>query len=109
MQPSLAYIDVRTGDVIALVMLADELHRLSIRHLVVDAHGTVWFGCQYTGSDGRQPALVGSHRRGGKPALFPGSPPTLRALKNYVGSLALDSTGTILAASSPVGGLVTYW
>jgi len=29
--------------------LPPELHRLSIRHLVLDGTGAVWFGCQYMG------------------------------------------------------------
>lgn len=34
---------------------------------------------------------------------------TQAALQNYIGSVACDSSGSIVAASSPKGGLVTYW
>jgi hypothetical protein len=30
-------------------------------------------------------------------------------LRNYIGSVAADSSGGIVAASAPKGGLVTYW
>ncbi len=109
MLPSLVYLDVHTGDLLEQVFLAPELHRSSIRHLVVDAAGAVWFGCQYTATDQRRPALVGRHRRGAQPELFAGPDETLRGMKNYVGSLATDSTGTIVATSSPVGGCVVFW
>lgn len=109
MLPSLVYIDVYTGDLLEQVFLAAELHRSSIRHLVVDAAGAVWFGCQYIATDARRPALVGRHRRGAQPELFAGPDDTLRGMKNYVGSLATDSTGTIVATSSPVGGCVVFW
>jgi hypothetical protein len=109
MLPSLAYVDVQTGDLLEQVFLAPALHRSSIRHLVVDAAGAVWFGCQYTATDARRPALVGRHRRGAQPVLCAGPDETLRGMKNYVGSLATDSTGTILATSSPVGGCVVFW
>jgi uncharacterized protein len=29
--------------------------------------------------------------------------------RNYIGSVAADAGGTIVAASAPKGGLVTYW
>ncbi|TEA72394.1 DUF1513 domain-containing protein [Pollutimonas harenae] len=109
MLPSLAYIDVYTGDLLEQVFLAPDLHRSSIRHLAVDAAGAVWFGCQYMATDARRPALVGRHRRGRQPELFVGPDETLRGMKNYVGSLATDSTGTIVATSSPVGGRVVFW
>ena len=109
MQPSLVYIDLKTGDLLEQVFLASELHRLSIRHLVVDAAGTVWFGCQYTGEQGDRPALVGRHRRGTQPDMFTGPEETLRGMKNYVGSLSIDAAGAIVATSSPVGGNVVFW
>jgi uncharacterized protein len=33
----------------------------------------------------------------------------LLCLRNYIGSVAADSSGGIVAASAPKGGLVTYW
>lgn len=109
MKPSLAYIDLHSGDLLEQVYLAPALNRLSIRHLVIDASGAVWFGCQYTGPAQDRPPLVGRHRRGAQPDLFAGPDETLRGLKNYVGSLALSADGALIATSSPVGGKVAFW
>src|SRR5262245_8051245 len=109
MQPSLVYIDVSNGDLIEEHRLAPELHQLSIRHLAIAANDTVIFGCQYRGPEEDEPALVGFHRRGDKPVIAAAPAPTQSALKNYVGSVAADNSGTIVAASAPKGNLVTYW
>lgn len=109
MQPSLAYIDVASGRLIERVSLPQALHRLSIRHLALSADGSVWFGCQYMGSASDQPPLVGRHRRGFDAELFVGSDDVLRGCRNYIGSVAADPTGTLIATSSPVGNQVLYW
>src|SRR5690606_8232463 len=33
----------------------------------------------------------------------------LRSFRNYIGSIAVDATGGVIATSSPVGGMVAYW
>ena len=109
MAPNLAYVDIATGDVVEQVSLPADLHQLSIRHLSVDAHGAVWFGCQYEGEASDRPPLVGRHRRGHQPELFAGPEALLRRMDNYVGSVAVDASGEIIATSSPRGGLVAFW
>lgn len=109
MKPNLTYLDALTGETVEQVELEPALHRLSIRHLTIDAAGAVWFGCQYEGDPADRPALVGRHVRGRAPELFPGPAETLRALDNYVGSMAIDRSGTIVATSSPRGGLIVFW
>jgi len=109
MAPNLAYIDIATGDIVEQVSLPTDLHQLSIRHLSVDSHGVVWFGCQYEGEPGNRPPLVGRHRRGREPELFAGPDTLLRRMDNYVGSVAIDASGDIVATSSPRGGLVAFW
>jgi len=109
MKPSIAYLDIATGEVVEQVELAPELHKLSIRHMVLDAAGAVWFGCQYEGEPGDRPPLVGRHRRGRAPELFTGGAGTLRGLDNYVGSMAIDGAGEVIATSSPRGGIVAFW
>jgi hypothetical protein len=103
------YLDVATGEVVEQVFLADELHRLSIRHMALDAAGDVWFGCQWEGDAGERPPLVGRHRRGHQAELFPGPAATLRTLDNYIGALAVDAGGQVVATSSPRGGIVAFW
>jgi hypothetical protein len=109
MKPSLVYIDVTNGDLIEEHHLAPELHQLSIRHLAIAAGDVVVFGCQYRGPEVGEPALLGFHRLGENPVIVPAPGPTQSALKNYVGSVATDSNGTIVAASAPKGNLITYW
>lgn len=109
MEPSLAYLDIATGDIVEQVKLAKDLHQVSIRHMAVDAFGHVWFGCQYQGDPTERPALVGRHRRGREIEMFAGPADVLRALDNYVGSVAVDTSGTVVATSSPHGGVVAFW
>lgn len=109
MQPSLAYLDLANGELLEQVMLPQQWRQLSIRHLVVAASGDVWFGCQHMGPTTEQPPLVGRHRRGRQPELFTGQASTLPSLKNYIGSVSCDPSGSIIATSSPVGGRTIYW
>ncbi len=109
MQPSLAYVDMQTGELLEQVFLEPELNKLSIRHLVVDGAGAVWMGCQYTGAPQDRPPLVGRHRHGTPLQLFAGPGEVLRSMNNYVGSMAVNQAGTVIATSSPVGGKVLLW
>lgn len=109
MAPALAYVDAATGDLLELARLDPALHKLAFHHLAVDAAGHVWVGGQYHGSDADRPPLVGRHRRGHAIEMFAGPPDVLRRLRNYIGSVAVDASGTIVATSSPRGGIVAYW
>ncbi len=108
MRPSLSYVDLVTGDLLEQVELESDLHELSIRHLGVGVNDTVVFGCQWEGSKTNHPPLVGRHRRGGKASFVEIEPAALRRLRHYVGSVAVDRSGTIAAASAPKGGLAVY-
>ena len=109
MHPTLAYIDLRSGEILEQHDLGAELSQLSIRHLAVAPDDTVVFGCQFEGPKTAQPPLVGFHRRGQAPQLVAPPVPTLRAMRNYVGSVTVDRTGAIAATSAPRGGIVVYW
>lgn len=109
MEPSLVYVDIRTGDLVEEQRLAPELHQLSIRHLTVARNDTVVFGCQYRGPAEDLPPLIGFHRRGEEPTIVPTPDETQTALNNYIGSVTADASGAIVAASAPKGGLITYW
>jgi uncharacterized protein len=109
MRPSLAYVDVETGELIEEQRLASDLHQLSIRHLALAARDTIVFGCQYRGPEQETPPLIGFHRRGETPVIVGAPNKTQDALRNYIGSVAVDAGGEIVAASAPKGGLVTYW
>ncbi|HAN63831.1 MAG TPA: hypothetical protein DCQ79_08230 [Rhizobiales bacterium] len=103
------YVDVATGDLLEEHVLAPELHQLSIRHLAIASGDTVVFGCQYRGPEQDAPPLVGFHRRGKTPVIVEASGETQQGLRNYIGSVASDSGGGIVAASAPKGSLITYW
>ena len=109
MRPTLAYVDLHTGDLLEQHDLGPELSQLSIRHLAVAPDDTVIFGCQFEGPKTEQPPLVGFHRRGAAPQLATPPAPILRAMRNYVGSVTVDRTGAIAATSAPRGGIVVYW
>jgi hypothetical protein len=109
MQPSLVYVDLASGDLLEEHRLAPELRQLSIRHLAVAANDVVVFGCQYRGPEQDAPALIGFHRRGKTPVIAEALGSTQVDLRNYIGSVAADRSGAIVAASAPKGGLVTYW
>ncbi|MEI9898895.1 MAG: DUF1513 domain-containing protein, partial [Hyphomicrobium sp.] len=59
MDPSLAFIDIKSGDVRALHALPAELKALSIRHIAATPDGEVWFGGQWEGGLEHSPELVG--------------------------------------------------
>jgi hypothetical protein len=73
------------------------------------AYDTVVFGCQYRGPEEDAPALIGFHRRGQAPVIVEAPSAMQKALRNYIGSVAADRSGGIVAASAPKGGHVTYW
>ncbi len=105
MDPSLAYIDIETGDVLEVHRLAKALHKLSIRHLALAHDDTVFLGCQYEGPAAEHPALVGFHRRGEPLHLIEAADQAYRPMQNYVGSVSADAAGEFVAATSPRGGL----
>jgi hypothetical protein len=109
MESSLVYLDALDGRVLESVSLPAELFQLSIRHLAVDESGAVWFACQHQGAASEQPPLLGRHRRGERPQLLSAPPPIQRALRNYLGSIAIDPESGIVATTSPVGGTVAWW
>lgn len=106
MEPSLAYVDAATGNLIEKVALPAALHQLSIRHMAETADGALWFGCQYEGPATDRVDLVGTHRRGQDPALVAASAKATAGMRQYVGAVAVNGDGTRIAATSPIGGHV---
>jgi len=109
MAPSLVYINAQTGDLIERAELPKSRHQLSIRHLSVANHNRVVFGCQYKGPAQHIQPLIGLHDRGGQIRLAHGPQDVLVGLKNYIGSVGVDRSGEIVAASSPRGNIITFW
>ncbi len=109
MSPNLCYIDSLTGELLEKHDLPQDIKQLSIRHLDVTPDDVVVIGCQYKGAATDLPPLVGFHRRGSDLKLVNAPQDQLLAMKNYVGSVAVDRSGTIAATSSPKGGLTLFW
>ncbi len=108
MEPSLAFIDAESGKLIAKHAMTGDLKSLSIRHVTQDATGLVWFGGQWEGSPSETPPqLVGS--AGPDRALKLIEPQAQGGdLKGYIGAMAVNTDGRIIAASAPKAGHVLY-
>ena len=97
MAPSLAYVDRRDGALLGKYRLDAALNRLGIRHLAVGRNGAVAVAMQYQGPRGDLVPLVALHRNGD--LQFLNAPEaTLRAMRQYCGSVAFDAGGRIAAA-----------
>lgn len=109
MAPSLAYIDLATGDIVDRVGLAADLHQVSLRHMGIDGEGAVWIGGQYQGPPTDQVPLVVRHIRGEEPTPISAPPSVYASLRQYVGSVSANADGTLVATTSPRGGVVIEW
>ena len=118
MDPSLCYIDRRSGALLGKVRLPEPLRRLGIRHIAVGPDDRVAVAMQDEGPGRRLAPLVAIHRpqpggrvpRREEPLQLLGAPAAiLRAMKRYCGSVCFDSGGAVIAASAPRGNLVTFW
>ena len=107
--PNLAMLDVTTGKVSALIELERQFKKLSIRHLAQAGDGKVVFACQHQGDADELPPLVGVLDTAQRARLFEAPEEALARLNNYVGSVALDNSGSIIAATSPQGGEAALW
>jgi uncharacterized protein len=103
MKPSFVLADRLTGDLIEKHELPPSLHQLSIRHMDIDAAGTVWFGCQHEGPATERPALVGKAVRGKDLQLMEMPDDVLSGFRNYIGSVAANRQAGTVAVTSPQG------
>ena len=106
MDPSVVFVDRRTGSLVGQLRLEAGLHQLSIRHMAFDLNGRVWFGCQFRGDADDRPQLVGYATRDGEIRLIELPDGALGDLRNYVGSVAASSHGAIIGVSSPEGNTI---
>jgi uncharacterized protein len=109
MKPNVALIDWTHDQTLATFELEPQLRALSIRHMAIARDRTVAFGCQYQGDPNDLPPLVGTVSATGKVTLFGMPEVELLGMANYVGSMSLDSSEEIVAATSPQGGSVALW
>ncbi len=109
MAPSLNYLELESGRLLGRYALAPKLHKLSIRHLDVNARGRVAIAMQYEGDRRDRVPLVGLHDGGEEIRLLEAPAEFQARMRLYTGSVAFDTSGDFLAVSSPRGGLITLW
>ncbi|WP_417585760.1 DUF1513 domain-containing protein [Nitrincola sp.] len=109
MDPSLAYVDLHTGECLEQVRLASEFHQSGIRHIDLSASGQVIMAMQYEGHPADRVPLIASHRRGQsiQPLTLPDE--VHSQLQQYGGSACFDASGDYAAVSAPRGNLITLW
>lgn len=106
MEPSLVKLDAQTGQLLEQQALEPALRWLSIRHLAVTTTGDVVFGMQNEGSPDPELPVAGIWRASGALELL-NHATSLR--QGYIGSVALDRSGTIAATSAPRDDKVLFW
>jgi hypothetical protein len=110
MKPNVTYLSLKDGRVINQASHSDDLHQLSIRHLDVNQQGIVALGFQFQGEIWEQvPLLALSHVDWPEMKYLPTPEEVRIRFKQYCGSVCFDSSGKVLAVSTPRGGLVAYW
>lgn len=108
MQPSLNLIDAASGKLVEERRLAPALHQLSIRHLAQAPSGLIAAGMQWEGEPGSPVPLVAIDRGSGLVTLDAPAD-ELAGMAAYIGSVAFDRSGQVIAASCPRGGRVAFW
>ena len=106
MKPSLVFLDLATGTIIARHEPQAGQRLLSIRHLAEDARGRVWFGGQWEGGADETPEVIGWARAGDRLNTFTARGASGSALRGYIGSVAASRNGRLIAASAPRAGRV---
>jgi hypothetical protein len=105
MEPSLALVDAKNGDLIQKHTLPAELRQLSTRHLDIAEDGKIWFACQYEGPRTDRPPLVGHFSKGEALSFVSLPDATTDRLGNYVGAIAVNRTHGLVGIASPKNGL----
>lgn len=107
MRPNLAYMDLKSGQVIDKFHLAN--HHLSIRHLDVSDTGKVIAGMQYQGASTDVVPLAIAHQGEEKLQFLKADTNIWRSMKQYTASVCIDSTKKLIAITCPKANLLTYW
>jgi uncharacterized protein len=105
MRPNLSLLSL-DGQLQDKVELPTDLHLNSIRHLAQTHDGALGFAMQWQGDLGEDVPIVGLYRPGAPPHLLAGGDPRRRNLQGYGGSLAFSADGSLIAVTSPRGGVV---
>lgn len=106
-QSSVARLDM-SGRMADALSLAPELSSLSIRHIALSRDGALLFACQEQGDVAEARPLLGRADTAGRIALIAADDAPWHSLNGYLGSIAADSSGEMLASTSPRGNCVWF-
>jgi hypothetical protein len=109
MRSTIDLVDRKQGELFARFELNSSYRDLSLRHLALTPRGDILFGGQYQGEAEDMPLLAGMISSSGNMSMLPAPDEELAALENYIGSVAVDRDGEILAATSPHGNRIAFW
>ncbi|MFT6201208.1 MAG: hypothetical protein ACJATV_000945 [Granulosicoccus sp.] len=110
MSPSLVYIDRETGQLHKQLYLPLNNHKNSIRHLAVSRRATVFIALQNHTTETKNQILLAFYDGKQKSLLPLEIPSELETkLKGYIGSIALDASQKVLAATAPKGNCVLFY
>ncbi|WP_417667770.1 DUF1513 domain-containing protein [Roseibium sp.] len=109
MTPSVVYMDIETGDLLAQHALSKDLHQLSLRHMALDGQGQVWVGGQFEGDLVLTPPLIARMTRDSGPQVAEIPDSLASVLKSYIGSVVANRSGDVIATSAPRGGQILFW
>lgn len=109
MDPSVVYLDLSNGDILAQHRLSSDLHKLSLRHMAIDGNDRVWVGGQYEGDKSEMPPLVARFSRDEELKLTEIPTPLMDGLQSYIGSVVANRSGDVVATSAPRGGKTLFW
>jgi len=108
-ESSLVVLDATSGAVQAKHELADDLVSLSIRHLARSAAGEIVFVMQDQDAATEWRPMVGLLDTRGAIEFLDLPQDALMRLRGYCGSVAVDRSGIVAAATSPHGGVAVFW
>ncbi len=102
-------LDPLSGAVLKRHALSADMKSLSLRHMALAPDGeTVAFGMQDQDRSKTRP-VMGLLRLGRGIDLLPLPTENEGGLRSYIGSVAIDTSGRFVAATSPKGGMVGLW
>ncbi len=108
-ESAIVELDAKTGRILRRHVLAEEFNSLSMRHIACAPDGkTVAFGIQDQDFSQLRP-LVGLLRVGRDLEFLELPTDNPGAMRFYIGSVAIDSSGCYVAATSPKGGTIALW
>jgi uncharacterized protein len=107
MQPSLAYVDAASGDLLARYLPDDS--QMSLRHLAVTSDDRVVVGVQYEGDDTAVVPLLLRHNGEDRLQAAVADPAVWRSHRNYIASVAATADGRYAVLTAPRGDTASLW